>query len=292
MKYRLLTALTTLMLGVAGLQAQSSPECYRLYDQQGKTISFETMMTDLASQDVVFVGEMHNCALCHWLERHILQTLHAAHGKRLAVGMEMLEADNQLIIDEYQQGLITADRFETEMRLWPNHDTDYAPLVDYACEHGLQLVATNVPRRYANAVKNHGLGVLDSLSNAAKAFLPPLPIAYQSNAQANEGFSLMAMMGKGKGANPEWLAQSQALKDATMAWNIAQQKGRKVVHFNGNYHSDADGGIITYLKLYAPERTYKTIYSVRQEDISVLEADYLGHGDYYICVPEDMVTSY
>jgi len=298
MKYRLLTALTTLMLGVAGLQAQSSPECYRLYDQQGKTISFETMMTDLASQDVVFVGEMHNCALCHWLERHILQTLHAAHGKRLAVGMEMLEADNQLIIDEYQQGLITADRFETEMRLWPNHDTDYAPLVDYACEHGLQLVATNVPRRYANAVKNHGLGVLDSLSNAAKAFLPPLPIAYQSNAQANEGFSLMAMMGKGKGANPEWLAQSQALKDATMAWHIVrwlnsgEGAARRMVHFNGNYHTAGGEGIITYLKQYSPAVKCKTIYAVRQEDITQLEEGYLGQGDYYICVTEDFSTSY
>lgn len=291
MKKTLLTLIGCLLAGLSAA-AQNAPEAFRLYNAQGKSTTWAAMMDDLAGQDVVFVGEMHNCVVCHWLEKLILKELYKKHGSQLAVGMEMFESDDQLIIDEYFRGQITAERFEAEARFWPNYETDYEPLVDFAHEHHLPLVATNVPRRYANAVKNHGLDALDSLSNEAKGYLPPLPIAYQSNEQANEGFNLMAMMGKGKSTNPEWLAQSQALKDATMAWNIAQQKGRKVVHFNGNYHSDADGGIITYLKLYAPERTYKTIYSVRQEDISVLEADYLGHGDYYICVPEDMVTSY
>ena len=285
--------LLTWLLVAPSLWAQPNPEAYRLYDGEGKPVEFATMMADLARQDVVLVGEMHNCVICHWMERRILQSLHAVHGARLAVGMEMLEADNQLIIDEYQRGLITANRYEAEVRLWPNYETDYAPLADYAVEHSLPLVATNVPRRYANAVKNHGLAVLDSLSDEARRYLPPLPIDCHANEQMGEAMSLMGMMGGGKSANPEWMGQSQALKDATMAWNIARWKeSHVVVHFNGNYHADGGEGIPAYLKQYWPGVRCKNLYSVRQEDISTLETDYLGKGDYYLCVPNDMPTSY
>ena len=307
MNKKLITTLACLMLALCGW-AQAAPEAYRLYGKDGQPVAYADMVKDLAQQDAVFVGEMHNCPICHWLERRLLQSLHqacAAEGsakkgkkdaapKGLAVGMEMFEADDQLVIDEYFAQQITADRFESEARFWPNYSTDYEPLVDYAYEHRLPLVATNVPRRYANSVKNHGIAFLDSLSDEAKRYLPPLPIPYQANEQATEAFGLMAAMGKGKSSNPEWLSQSQALKDATMAWNTAQwlKKGYQMVHFNGNYHTAAGEGILTYLRHYAPKARCKTIYSVRQEDITALEEDYLGQADYYICVAEDMSTSY
>lgn len=292
MKRILSLAIFFLALGCSDSWAQEAPAAYRLFDAKGNAVGYQQMIQDLAQQDVVFVGEMHNCVITHWLERRILQLLYEINGDKTAVGMEMLEADNQLIVDEYQQGLITAERFEAEARLWPNYSTDYEPLVSFAHEHRLPIIATNVPRRYANAVKNHGLAWLDSLSAEARRYLPPLPIAYQDNEQADEAFGLMAMMGRNKSANPAWMGQSQALKDATMAWNIAQCKTGKLVHFNGNYHTDSASGIITYLRQYRPGVSLKTIYSVRQEDVKSLESDYLGRADYYICVPEDMTTSY
>lgn len=307
MNKKLITTLACLMLALCGW-AQAAPEAYRLYGKDGQPVAYADMVKDLAQQDAVFVGEMHNCPICHWLERRLLQSLHqacAAEGsakkgkkdaapKGLAVGMEMFEADDQLVIDEYFAQQITADRFESEARFWPNYSTDYEPLVDFAYEHRLPLVATNVPRRYANSVKNHGIAFLDSLSDEAKRYLPPLPIPYQANEQASEAFGMMAALGKGKSSNPEWLSQSQALKDATMAWNTAQwlKKGYQMVHFNGNYHTAAGEGILTYLRHYAPKARCKTIYSARQEDITALEEDYLGQADYYICVAEDMSTSY
>ncbi len=44
----------------------------------------------------------------------------------------MLEADNQLVLDEYVGRLISSDRFEEEARLWPNYQTDYAAVVGLA----------------------------------------------------------------------------------------------------------------------------------------------------------------
>lgn len=280
------------MIFVALASWAQQPEAYRLFDSKGKPVAYSKMISDLGKQDVVFFGEMHNDPITHWLEYKVLASLCQQHKGDLSVGMEMFEADNQLVIDEYMKGLVSTDRFEDECRLWPNYSTDYKPIFDFAEENHLPFIATNVPRRYASMVKEHGLQILDSLNNEAKLYLPQLPIDYETNEQATAGFALMSMMGKGKKSNPEYMGQAQGLKDATMAWFIAKNMKRHFIHFNGNYHSDSNDGIVKYLLKYRPGTKIKTIYSVKQEDISTLDSTYLGHGDYYICVPSDMVTTY
>lgn len=272
---------------------QKTYDAYRLYDNNGKAIDYQQMVQQLSKADVVFLGEIHNCAITHWLELRILQSLYLAHGNKLALGMEMFEADNQLILNEYLQGLIFSDRFEEEARIWPNYSTDYAPLVYFAREHHLPVIATEVPRRYAAMVKDRGLKCLDSLSAEAKTFLPPLPIRYVVNEHTEQGFALMRMMGQHKtDSGNSHLSEAQALKDATMAWHIAQHAQKKVLHVNGNIHSDGQAGIVTYLRQYAPGKKIITVRAVRQEDITRLDETYLGLADYYLCIPEDMSMSY
>ena len=272
---------------------QKTYDAYRLYDNNGKAIDYQQMVRQLSKADVVFLGEIHNCAITHWLELRILQSLYLVHGKNLALGMEMFEADNQLIVDEHLKGLVSSDRFEEEARLWPNYSTDYAPLVYFAREHHLPVIATEVPRRYAAMVKDRGLKCLDSLSAEAKTFLPPLPIRYVANEHAEQGFALMRMMGQHKiDSGNSHLSEAQALKDATMAWHIAQHARKKVLHVNGNIHSDGQAGIVTYLRQYAPGKKIITVRAVRQEDITRLDETYLGLADYYLCIPEDMSMSY
>lgn len=292
MKTKTLFTFVALMLAMA-VGAQKAPEAYRIFDAKGKAVDFATMINAAGKADVVFFGEIHNCVMSHWMELKVLEAL-ADKNKHTKVGMEMLEADNQLIINEYTGGVISSDRFEDECRLWPNYSTDYEPLVYYAKSHRLPLIATNVPRRYASVVKEKGLAYLDSLSAEAKRYLPSLPIKYVENENAQSGFALMGMIGKGKGANPELMAQAQAIKDATMGWFIAKNlgKGDHMVHFNGTYHSDAGGGIIPYLQQYRPGTSTVNIRAVRQDEISKLDEDYTGLADFYICIPEDMPMSY
>ncbi len=292
MNIKTLLTSTLLMLGMT-VCAQKAPEAYRLYDAKGKPVGYDKMIETAAQSDVVFFGEIHNCVISHWMEMKVLESL-TAKNAHVKVGMEMLEADNQLIVDEYTSGVISSDRFENECRLWSNYSTDYEPIVYYAKSHHLPLIATNVPRRYAAVVKEKGLAYLDSLSTEAKRYLPQLPVHYVENENAQAGFALMGMMGKNKDNKPELMAQAQAIKDATMGWFIAKNlnKGDKMIHFNGTFHSDARNGIIPYLNEYRPGTTVCTIRAVRQEDISKLEDDYQGLADFYICIPEDMNMSY
>lgn len=290
-----LMLLFSLLTSVLLASAQPSPEAYQLFDKQGRKVSFQELIATMAQKDAVFFGEIHNCPIAHWMELKVLEALNERHpARKLTVGMEMLEADCQLIVDEYVQGIVSSDRFEAECRLWDNYATDYQPLVYFAKVSGLQLIASNVPRRYASVVKDRGLAFLDSLSDGAKAYLPPLPIPYERNEQANEGFAMMSMLGKGGQSDPDLMAQAQALKDATMAWNMARvlRQQRPVIHFNGNIHTDAQSGILTYLRHYAPQASVCTLRSVRQEDIRQLDETYLGLADFYLVVPEDMTMSY
>lgn len=265
---------------------------YALFDDSGREISFEELIDRLAPSEVVFVGEVHNCPITHWLELKIAQALYERHGNSLVMGAEMLESDIQLILDEYMQRLISPDRFGAEARLWDNYETDYHPIVFFAKEHGIPFVATNVPRRYANSVRNHGLGILDSLSDEAKRYLAPLPIPFEyDEEQSQAAFGMMAMLGHG--GDTRRLAEAQAVKDATMAWFISRNmNGGKFIHFNGNYHSDFKGGIIPYLERYRPGTRVATIASVRQSEIDRLDEEQVGRADFYICVPEEMTNTY
>ena len=103
------------------LSAQSGyKKAYTLFDAQGKEIGYDELIEGLAAPEVVFIGEIHNCAITHWLELEITRSLYALHGDSLTLGAEMFEADNQLIMDEYMHRTISYERFEEEARLWPN----------------------------------------------------------------------------------------------------------------------------------------------------------------------------
>lgn len=277
--------------GAAAKGNPGIPRPYVLFDAEGSEISFQEMVGSLAEADVVLFGEIHNCSMTHWLELEITKALHQVHGERLMMGAEMFEADNQLILDEYMSGIIRYESFESEARLWPNYHTDYAPFVSYAKEHAIPFIATNVPRRYASMVRYKGLSCLDSLPEAARCYLPPLPIPYRADEAQESMFQMMQMINSESHAVSR-LAEAQALKDAAMGWFIACNMKEKFLHFNGNFHSDNKKGIIPYLLHYRPGIKVKTICSVRQATVEELDKENQGRADYYICVPEEMTNTY
>ena len=288
-----------LLSGLAMLAASIMPmhalDAYRLYNNSGEQISFETMIDSLGRAEVVFIGENHNCPISHWMELEITKALHGRWGDRLILGEEMMEADNQLILDEYLSGKISYDRFETEARLWPNYSTDYYPVVYYAKDNGIPFVATNVPRRYANAVNSGGLGVLDNFSEEARSYIAPLPIPFEYDTIAADAkFGIMQMLSQRTPEEMRYLAEAQALKDATMGWFIARnmKPDTRFVHINGTMHSNSGDGIIPYLLHYRPGTRIATVTSVREDEIDNLDPAYLDMADFYIVVPVDFPTSY
>lgn len=127
-----------LLLPAIAIQA-ASPTAYRIFDSKGAETDFDTMVDSLSRADAVFIGENHNCPISHWMELEISRALFQRHGSDLVIGQEMMEADNQLILDEYMAGITSYDRFEAEARLWDNYSTDYYPTVYFAKDNKIPL---------------------------------------------------------------------------------------------------------------------------------------------------------
>lgn len=274
--------------------AQDKP-AYLIFTDSGAKSDYAEMIKKIAEADVVFFGEQHNCPIAHWLELSVTTDLYAVHKADFMLGAEMFETDNQLILTEYVQGLINQKRFEDEAKLWNNYKTDYKALVEFARTNKVPFVATNVPRRYASIVASKGFDGLDSLSKEAKKLMPRLPIEFDITLPGYAAMLKMGgMPGKKGGPDEQNLPKAQALKDATMAWSIAESmnKRTKLLHFNGAYHSNGYEGIIWYLKKEKSSVRVATIATVNQKDISSLSDENKGIADFIIVVPEDMTKTY
>jgi uncharacterized iron-regulated protein len=203
--------------------------------------------------------------------------------------MEMFEADQQLLIDEYFAGLISQSSFENEARLWNNYSTDYKPVLEFAKENDLKLVATNIPRRYASAVYGGGLEVLDELSEEAKQWMMPLPVEVDTDLP---GYQNMLEMAQGHGGMN--IVYAQAVKDATMAHFILSnlEENSRILHLNGSYHSNDYEGIVWYVKRDRPELRILTINTIVVDDVKNVDHEQLQAADLTVAVPSSMTTTY
>lgn len=288
----LIPALTVLGMIAPSIdsRAQELP-AYRIYDQRGKAVDFGDMAKELQKQDVILFGEQHNDPICHWLQLELAKNL-SASDKPLVLGAEMFETDDQVVLDEYLAGTITLDHLKKEAKVWPNFETDYLPLTDFAREQGIAFIATNVPRRYASLVARKGPGALDSLSTEAKSFIGALPYTVTEN---DSGYSEMRQqMGfHGGGMNVDWLIAAQALKDHTMAGNLLKhhREGTLFLHFNGTFHSQKHSGMYHYLEKGRPGLAIGVIAAV-EGDPREFDKKWAVLGDYIIVVPAGMCKTH
>ncbi len=286
---KILTFFTLLLLSTATIAQEAIP--YQIFTGKGKPTTYAKMINGVAKADVVFFGELHDNSINHWLELQVTKDLFKEHGSQLAVAMEMFEADDQLVLNEYLSGLIEERHLLKEAKIWDNYKTDYKPIVEFAKSNGLKVTASNIPRRYANLVYRRGISALNDLAKEGKASIAPLPFEVDLNLPGYQEM-IASMAGHGGPGGAENLASSQASKDATMAWFISQTLPAKVIHFNGSFHSKNGEGILWYLNKYSKKASTATIHCLLQENIEVLDTANLGLADFIIVIPSDMTKTY
>lgn len=265
-------------------------QAYQLYTKDGKKTTFEKVLKATKDKKAIFFGELHNDPIAHWLQLEMLNYLTIQHGTNLVCGSEMFERDNQRALDLYLSGVLTEKTIKDSCRLWPNFKTDYLPMLDSAKTHHQKWIATNIPRKYASLVYKKSLKALDSLSAVEKSWMVPLPFPVDTTLSQYASLMNGAMhMGNN-------FVYSQAVKDATMGYFIAQNMSPSGVfyHLNGAYHSDYFQGILWYLNYYSKINLtdMMTISTVSQIDISKLDKEYTGKADFILCVPENMTKTH
>lgn len=265
-------------------------DAFKIFDKEGKEVTFEVMAASASLHQVVFFGELHNNAMAHWLQLRLLKSMNTS-GIPLVLSGEFFERDDQLNIDEWFGDRITEKNFEAEAKLWNNYQSDYRPLLRYAKQEKIPFVASNVPRKYAALVSREGITALESLTEAAKHYIAPLPVKVDKELPGYKG---MAELMHGSPMNMDFMIEAQAIKDATMAYSLFEsiEDKKSILHVNGSYHSNNYEGIVWYVLQKFPDLAILTINTVEQDELLDLEDTYKGTADYILVTPTDSPKSY
>ena len=276
--------LLLLIIPVFSFSQDQNTDHYKIYDSnKHEVINIDVIIKNIAPADVLFFGEEHNDSTAHYLELQMLKDLSKKYPGKVALSMEMFETDCQLILNEYLSGLIREKNFVEEARVWPNYK-DYRPLIEFAKENHIPVIAANAPGRYVNRVNRLGLSSLQQLSETGRSYLPPLPI----DTATGEYYLKFADIMGGHASMPGMqLYQAQNLWDATMAWSIAgflkTHAGYKILQINGGFHSEQKLGAAAQLKKYLPRA--RIINIAVYADDSFVNPDwskFINEGDFII----------
>lgn len=290
-------ALLFALLLPASLFAQTgakSVESFRVYDSSGKAVTLDDVISAMGSAEVVFLGETHNDAAGHMIELQLLQGAATRYGqgadagarRQVALSLEMFERDVQTQLDEYLSGLILERQFLADSRPWNNYQSDYRPLIEFARERSLPVVAANVPTRYANRVARMGRASLTALSSQAKAWIAPLPYGEAGEEYAAKFSRAMEGMPDGYQGNlKQNFLDAQVLRDATMAYAISQALTNRqkalVLHVTGIFHVEGRMGIPEQLLKYRPRTRMIVIAILPASETPKLDAQTLKNtGDF------------
>lgn len=267
---------------------------YKIYDTRSRQlVSIDKIVADCAEADVLFFGEEHNDSAGHYLENKIFRALHTQYGEKMALSMEMFETDGQLGLNEYLQGFINEDRFSKDVRLWSNYK-DYRPMIEYAKQNKIPVIAANPPRRYVNLVSRRGMKSLDSLSKEAKKFLPPLPYDTLSGRYREKFMDIMKESPGGGNSN---IYYSQSLWDAGMSYGIykflKKNKGKKVFHCVGGFHTEEKLGTAAQLQIRNKKLKILNISSFSDPSFSNPDWEKESYrGDYIIITNPDLKKTF
>ncbi|HZC68528.1 MAG TPA: ChaN family lipoprotein [Nitrospirales bacterium] len=139
--------------------AQPFQEWQILEVQASRPISFKDLLADLATADVIYIGEEHSHRSHIEAALRILQAL-VDRNRKPALGLEMFGWDGQAGLDHYlAEPDMATDQFLQKAHWkenWGGAYNDYAPLIDFARSHHLPVLALNPPKSLVRLVAKEG----------------------------------------------------------------------------------------------------------------------------------------
>jgi uncharacterized iron-regulated protein len=180
--------------------------------------SLSDVVGKLAPKKIVYAGEEHDKFSHHQVQLEMLRALYRQNPK-IAVGMEMFPRSAQKALDDYVAGAIDERAFLKRSEYFKHWSFDYhlyKPIVDFAREKRLPVIALNLRRAVVEKVARGGVA---SLTKEEKEEIPPdLDFADQEyRARLREVFTAHQ---QSQGKNFEFFYQAQILWDESMAESI------------------------------------------------------------------------
>ncbi|MEY4708635.1 MAG: hypothetical protein RJB58_2358 [Pseudomonadota bacterium] len=258
-------------------------------------VSIDQAAAVLRDYDVVFVGESHGHVANHLAQIALLRAIHRL-APRLGLSMEQFERDRQPKVDDYLSGSIGEETLVDGIG-WSNYAQSYRPLVEYAKEHRLPVIAANAPQSIVRCVGREGAAYLQRISAdrrkhvAADLHLEDGPYKRKflklMSGEAAHG-NAAGTSRKSKGDRLEKSFAAQVTRDDTMAESIAKflgsNPGVKVFHITGTFHVEDRLGTIERLSARVPNLKIALVVPLRvnPSDFGGSTAHNASEADYVI----------
>lgn len=230
----------------------------------------------LAGKRVVFVGETHDRYEDHLNQLAIIEGLHG-RGTALAIGMEFFQQPFQPVLDDYVAGRISEREMLRRSEYFERWRFDYrlySPILRFAREQGIPLVALNIEREITEKV---GQGGIASLSDDERARIP----AEMDRDDVDYRKRLLTVFEhhpKSEGGEFEYFLDVQLLWDEGMAERAARYLGehpdKTLVVLAGSGHLEYGQGIPKRLLRRAPVES-AVVLSGATRELEAGVADYL-----------------
>lgn len=240
-----------------------------------QVLSTELIVSELKDVDVVFFGELHGHPGIHLAQMELLEGLYQ-NRPQLTLSLEQFERDTQTVLDQYLQREIGETYMLNKARAWDNYKSSYRPLVEFARNWDLPVIAANAPKQMVVCVGRDGLDVLKLYSQADRKHVSKnidvsdgkyqdkfMKLMRHDSAHSSHGSEesnkiMQAALQKQYAA--------QALRDSTMSESIARHltnnPGRQVLHLNGNFHSSDFLGTVERLHKQMPTLKIAVVHPV------------------------------
>lgn len=184
----------------------------------------ETVIRQWAKVNVIYLGETHDELADHQAQFEIVRSLYQQNSK-LAIAMEMFQRPYQSVLDAYIAGQLTETQLREQSQFdqrWGFSWDYYAPILQFAKENKLPLIALNTPTEITRKVARQGL---ESLTPAERQWIPTASEIRTDNAAYRQWMrriydEIHADMGNSQSFDKFFLAQ--VLWDETMAEGISQ----------------------------------------------------------------------
>lgn len=279
-----------LALGSGAVNAVQAAPAY--LDAQGRALTEQRIVQESQGKRAVFFGEFHDNKILHNAELSLLKKLYAVYGTQLVLSLEMLEADEQPFVDAYLAGKLTEEQYVQQARQWPNYKTDYRPLVEFAREKKIKVLAANVPRNLASILAK--TGSLDTVKEKDRQYLPRTTTAPEG-AYKEKFYATMEANGKAMPvptAMRERFFRAQCLKDDKMAETISDyltgHPEAVVYHVNGCFHSDSRLGTVERLQSRQPQAQFLVLNPFKGTKEDWQKQGRPVHGDVIVCTGETL----
>jgi uncharacterized iron-regulated protein len=209
-----------------------------------KTATLSALIEHLAQERVVYVGETHTAYEDHLLQLEILKGMQAQEGN-LAIGVEWFQWPVQEYLDAYLTGDITEaemldksgyyDRWRFDYRL-------YRPIMAYAREQGIPVIALNAPAELTSAISSADIPALSGELHEM------LPDSYDfSDADYRRRLEALYNEHPESGGSFEGFLQVQLTWDETMAQRVSEylksDPGNRMLVLAGSGHVEYRSGI-------------------------------------------------